>query len=47
MQTLKPYVPVSAAAAANVENYDGLLLRLGARDRAAVEKHISVCEAED
>jgi len=45
MQSLKPYVPVSQAPA-NVANYDGLLLRLGARDRAAVEKHVAVCEAE-
>jgi hypothetical protein len=42
---LKPYVPVNAWVG-EVADYDGLLLRLGARDRAAVEKHIAVCEAE-
>jgi hypothetical protein len=31
---------------AEVRDYAGLLLRLGARDRAAVEKHVAVCEAE-
>ena len=45
IQGLKPYVPVNAWAG-EVADYDGLLLRLGARDRAAVEKHIAVCEAE-
>jgi hypothetical protein len=45
IQGLKPYVPVTANQG-EVANYDGLLLRLGARDRAAVEKHIAVCEAE-
>jgi hypothetical protein len=45
IQGLKPYVPVNAWVG-EVADYDGLLLRLGARDRAAVEKHIAVCEAE-
>jgi len=45
IQGLKPYVPVNAWTG-EVADYDGLLLRLGARDRAAVEKHIAVCEAE-
>jgi hypothetical protein len=45
MQSLKPYVP-SNIPAVDVTNYDGLLLRLGARDRAAVEKHMAVCETE-
>jgi hypothetical protein len=45
IQSLKPYVPVNARVG-EVANYDGLLLRLGARDRAAVEKHIAVCETE-
>jgi hypothetical protein len=44
-QSLKPYVPINARVG-EVADYDGLLLRLGARDRAAVEKHIAVCETE-
>src|SRR5258706_3465834 len=45
IQSLKPYVPVNARLG-DVADYDGLLLRLGARDRAAIEKHIAVCETE-
>jgi len=45
MQILKPYVPMNGPLP-DVRDYAGLLLRLAARDRAAVEKHVAVCEAE-
>jgi hypothetical protein len=45
MSILKPYVPATGPVA-DVLDYNGLLLRLGARDRAAVEKHMAVCESE-
>jgi hypothetical protein len=45
MQMLKPYVPIHGPLP-DVRDYAGLLLRLAARDRAAVEKHVAVCEAE-
>ena len=44
-QILKPYVAVNAQLG-KVADYNGLLLRLGARDRAAVEKHMAICETE-
>jgi hypothetical protein len=45
MQILKPYVPMNGPVP-DLRDYAGLLLRLGARDRAAVEKHLAVCESE-
>jgi len=45
IQNPKPFVPVNLHTG-EVADYDSLLLRLGARDRAAVMKHIAVCETE-
>jgi hypothetical protein len=45
IQNVKPFVPVNLRVG-EVADYSDLLLRLGARDRAAVEKHIGVCESE-
>ena len=45
IESPKPFVPLNLRGG-EVADYSSLLLRLGARDRAAGEKHIAICESE-
>jgi hypothetical protein len=45
MHRLDSFMPV-ADGATEESNYEGLLAKMGQRDRQAIERHVAVCEAE-